>query len=450
LLPAPNSEARRRQGGYYYHPAPEPYGARLLGYQSDKGGFQYWSSGEPDAALTAYALHFLTDAKEFIEVDTDRILAAQKWLAGQTPNQDSLRGFTLWALIDTGAHEDAGTIRKLGEFARKAAEFEDPYSVAAFALAAMDAGRPDLAEPGIRRLCELAKDEQGTAYWALRANTPFYGWGRVGQVETTALVLSALAKWQKLGRNGTDLTALIHRGALFLLKNTDSSGAWSSSQATVRALLALLDISTAIPRKGSSDVEILLNGMSAGRITTAGRQYTVSGPVIVDVSHLMRPGTTNEVSIRSNGTEPVQLQFNAAWYERWTQPHTTNAFTLNTEFSTTTAAVNEAVTCHVKITRSAFRGYGMMIAEIGLPPGAEVDRGALESVVNDLKTGVDSFEVTPDHITFYVWPRAADSTFQFIFRPRFAMKARMAQSVLYDYYNPDERVVLVPQTLNVN
>jgi hypothetical protein len=29
--------------------------------------------------------------------------------------------------------------------------------------------------------------------------------------------------------------------------------------------------------------------------------------------------------------------------------------------------------------------------------------------------------------------------------PRFAMKAQAAQSTLYDFYNPDSRVVLAPE-----
>jgi hypothetical protein len=92
----------------------------------------------------------------------------------------------------------------------------------------------------------------------------------------------------------------------------------------------------------------------------------------------------------------------------------------------------------------------MLIAEIGLPPGVEVDRGILAGIMSDPKNGVDSFEVMPDRVTFYIWPRAGDSTFAFVFRPRFAMKARTAQSVLYDYYNPEERVVLVPENFTVS
>ena len=42
-------------------------------------------------------------------------------------------------------------------------------------------------------------------------------------------------------------------------------------------------------------------------------------------------------------------------------------------YSTLNAAINDLVACNVVISRPAFRGYGMMIANVGLPPGAEVD-----------------------------------------------------------------------------
>jgi len=423
---------------------------RLLGYQSDDGGFRYWASVEPDAALAVYALQFMADAKEFIEVTDDRITQAQVWLKRQTLTKDAVGTLTLWGLVTAAGHADPDIDRRLGEFARSATEFEDPYAMAAFALAAMDAGHADLAESSVRRLCELARNEEGMAYWAFRTNTPFHGWGRAGQVETTALVLSALAKWRKLGRGGSELQQVIDRGALFLLRNTDASGAWSTSQSTVRALLALLEAPATSPPNAPANVDILFNGSGAGRIALSEQRSKISGPATFDLSRLVRPGASNNLSIRTEGSELIQLQLTTTWYEPWTKSHSAKDFGMETEFGTTRAAVNQAVTCRVKIIRPAFRGYGMMIAEIGLPPGAEADRGTLESILNDAKSGVDSFEVAPDHITFYVWPRASDSNFQFVFRPRFPMEGRMAQSALYDYYNPDEAVVLVPSEFSVN
>ena len=68
----------------------------------------------------------------------------------------------------------------------------------------------------------------------------------------------------------------------------------------------------------------------------------------------------------------------------------------------------------VEAERIGFAGYGMMIAEIGLPPGVEVDRESLEKAKQN---GVDGYEVQPDRVVFYLWPSAGGSHFQFVFRP---------------------------------
>jgi uncharacterized protein YfaS (alpha-2-macroglobulin family) len=415
---------------------------RLLGYQASDGGFTYWGHGDADVALTAYALSFLGDAKEFIEVDEDRVDAAREWLDKQPKGDPSTHALRLRALLRTDPSDAATVDKELGELARKAAEFGDPYALASFALAAMDANKPALAGAVIDQLRQMAKDERGAAYWAFKSNTPYHGWGRSGQVETTAMVVSALAHWRKSGHTDATLDALIDRGALFLLSNGDAGGAWSSSQATVRALTALLDMWTQDDAK-AMPVEVLVNGVSAGKVALpAGR--AVQAPVVVDIARLLRPGE-NQISLTGFGSRALQAQFNAAWYETWGPKRPAKELDMQIGFSTLQASINDAVACDVLVSRPSFRGYGMMIAEVGLPPGAEVDRGSLEDVVKDWQNGVDSYEVAPDHVTFYVWPVAAGTKIHFVFRPRYAMKARAAQSLLYDYYNPDERVVLEPE-----
>ena len=53
--------------------------SRLLSYREAEGGFSYWGRGEPDVAVTAYALRFLTDASEVITVDEKVIDGARDW-----------------------------------------------------------------------------------------------------------------------------------------------------------------------------------------------------------------------------------------------------------------------------------------------------------------------------------------------------------------------------------
>lgn len=100
--------------------------------------------------------------------------------------------------------------------------------------------------------------------------------------------------------------------------------------------------------------------------------------------------------------------------------------------------MGELIRCSVKAERVGFRGYGMMLAEVGLAPGMEVDRASLEGAP------VDRYEVLPDRVVFYLWPRAGGVSFEFFVRARMRMQAKTGASVLFDYYNPEARTEVAP------
>ncbi|MBO0723730.1 MAG: hypothetical protein J2P41_23095, partial [Blastocatellia bacterium] len=104
----------------------------------------------------------------------------------------------------------------------------------------------------------------------------------------------------------------------------------------------------------------------------------------------------------------------------------------------------EEIICSVKAERIGHGGYGMMLAEIGLPPGADVDRESLERAVNEAGWGINHYDVLPDRVILYLWPRAGGVKFDFRFRERYGISAKTARSVLYDYYNPLARSVVAP------
>jgi len=103
----------------------------------------------------------------------------------------------------------------------------------------------------------------------------------------------------------------------------------------------------------------------------------------------------------------------------------------------------------VHAERVGFRGYGMMLAEVGLPPGADVDRPSLDSAVSASGWDLQSYEVQPDRVVFYLWPRAGGTTFSFTFKPRFGITVQSSESVLYDYYNPEARASVPPARFKV-
>jgi uncharacterized protein YfaS (alpha-2-macroglobulin family) len=90
----------------------------------------------------------------------------------------------------------------------------------------------------------------------------------------------------------------------------------------------------------------------------------------------------------------------------------------------------------------------MLLAEVGLPPGADVDRASLGKLLDNWT--ISRYELEPDRIVFYLWSGAAEGEkFSFRFTPRFAIHAKAAPARLMDYYNPDLSAVLAPQTFSV-
>ncbi len=422
---------------------------KLMGYQSPTGGFSYWGRGEADIAVTAYALDFLRQAALFLSVDPDRTKAASDWLLQQSSKDPATSALQLRALAQGGTAKGLEFDQRFGEVSRQAALGESSYGSAEFVLAALEGGRPELASPAVEHLISVARDSDGAAFWGDAPNTPFHSGGRPGRIETTALVVQALSAWKKAGHASGSLQALIDRGCLYLLMNVEAGGAWPTTQSTVQALRGL-----AAGWRGAAvergNLIVTVNGKRAGTIVV---DQSSESPISLDISPWMEAGKINQMAWEGADASSVQMQFNGDWYQPWGEPRGGKELELKTRYSTLTPGVNELVRCDVAVSRnlaeSVVDSYGMMIAEVGLPPGADVDRGTLASLVENRNSGVNAFEVYPDHVTFYVSPQYEGAKFPFVFRARFAMKAKTAQSDLYDYYDPDERVTLAPVRFEV-
>ena len=231
---------------------------------------------------------------------------------------------------------------------------------------------------------------------------------------------------------------------------------WYSTQATQNVLEAVI---AAMPpgdaAQSGSSATILINGTKLTSVHLPG-PGEVTGPRVIKLSKGLLQGSNNVEIQRSADAGAMQANVIATYYVRWGQSQATENENLKTgetrglrlkvNFDRRQAKVGEALICRVEAERIGFRGYGMMIAEIGLPPGAEVDRESLEKARD---SGVDGYEVQPDRVVFYLWPRAGGATFEFTFRPCFAMNALSAPSTLYDYYNPDANAAEVPVEFTV-
>jgi hypothetical protein len=467
---------------------------RLLSYQASDGGITYWGRGDSDHALTAYAMKFLTEAREFANVDDSIAQANLSWLLRHEQDdgrwlatawgepEDAHRTAILTAYIarviattkvtaadpaeNARLSEAASTAvaRALDYLEKQANSYDEPYLIASYALASFSAGEKSRVSQSLERLRKLEHREGNFSYWTLETNTPFYGWGLTGRIETTALVLQA---FENASENNAAEDPIISRGLFFLLRNQDRLGIWFSTQATVNVLDALRALTGR--RKSGSPPDNRLQANSVASILVDGHQVLtinlpgpdeLTAPVTVDLSKVVSPGAHHLEIRRGAGSAQASLQLITNYYVPWVhtamdqdshhEDKSSDTLRLRVQYDKQAAKVSEGIRCSVDAERIGFRGYGMMLAEIGLPPGAEVDRSSIETAIKESGWDINQYEVLPDRLVIYLWPHAGGTKFSFTFKMRFGLKALTPPSTLYDYYNPEAHAVVEPTLFAVN
>jgi len=459
---------------------------QLVDLQQSDGGFPYWQRKVSDLALSAYVLRFLEGASEFIDVDRSVINRAAAYIVGHQSKtgawthrggqEKDVEDLNLTAYMTRtlapavgakstikAASNDQQDIKglqaveasfKLGMnyLEDQIDSWKDPYLVGNYAIAASASNKSEYVSRARALLSSLAHREGNATYWNLEANTsPFYGWGNTGRLETTALAVEALAKLEEK-QPDADTAQQVSRGLQYLLGHRDRYSVWYSTQATENVIEAMI---AAMPAgdetAGPSKADVVVNGHSVSTMQLREGSAIV-GPATLELAQYLHPGHNTVQVVRGANSSAMNALVITSHYIPWKESRSTagenfisgdtRALRLKVEYDHTDPRPDEAVKCHVETERIGFRGYGMMLAEIGMPPGSEVDRESLETARG---TGsIQGYEVQPDRVVFYVWPEARGSGFEFQFRLRYGMEALTAPSLLYDYYNPEANATVVP------
>ncbi|MBA0085686.1 MAG: hypothetical protein HRJ53_11880, partial [Acidobacteria bacterium Pan2503] len=308
--------------------------AKLLRYREPGGGFSLWGHGWPQLPVSAYALRFLTEASEFIEVDPDVVAGVRGWLLQQAAlpggwmEKDSngkylessssyLTAYLVEALARDLQHraprekdievERQAVRNGIAYFSKNVWDRSDPYDIALVALAKLSAR--DDASQEISRLLSLGHREGETSYWDLYHNTIFYGWGYTGRLETTALVLDALAIAKQQGQSSAELDHALNRGTLFLLKNKDQYGVWYSTQATVDVLQTLIRLLDGVsPDTSHPEMRIYVDG-KPGPLLPASSDARQLTPQSADLTPFLAPGK-HTVELRGGGSAHASAYVN--------------------------------------------------------------------------------------------------------------------------------------------
>lgn len=445
---APDVTAKARQ---YIHLGYQ----RLLSFEVDGGGFDWFGNPPANVTLTAYGLMEFRDMARVHDVDPDLIQRTRAWLlekrqtdgswttTGRFNVGDNLgtTAYVAWAVFDGDRSRSAETWNYLVRVDPNTIDNAHTVALVAIALLAMN---PDSAavRPWLARLANMAQHDDKLTYWPLSRgrHTTFYGSGHAGNIETTALAVMAIV------RSG-QYPNLANRALPWLIEQKDGSGTWHSTQATVLALRALLaGTSAPIGEDKPRHVRWHVNDGEAQAIHIDADQGEVMKQI--DLSPVVASGG-NRINLTELTDTAMTYQLAVRWHVPQLQTDAAQALSIDVTYDRTELRTGDTVTATATVTNHQRRAAPMLIVDLPIPPGFEPDRAA----INQWVTRGDAAKVqfTPRQIIVYLRQLSGETTLQLSYPLRATMPVDAAAPAAkaYEYYDPAVEARSEPARLRV-
>jgi hypothetical protein len=431
---------------------------RLLSFEVSGGGFDWFGRPPANRTLTAYGLMEFQDMAKVHPVDPRLIERTRAWLLNQRTGDGSWapeghgfagdpgqgRGddlarlgttaYVAWAVFgDPGASAYADLTRRF-LLSHKPDALDDPYVLAlvANALNVFDPEGRD-ALPYLDRLEALKRpaDDGRLVYWEQPAGgrTAFYGTGRGGQVETTALAALAL-----LHRNQSPETA--RRALAWLVKQKDAAGTWPSTQATVLALKALLAGTGKPAGDGERRVTLTWDGEKREIIIPADQAEVMKQ---IDLSAGLKPGTHRLTLAETGGTAPgYQVSFRYHVPDA-AGPEKKETLGVRLAFDRDEVRVGETVKATATVTNGAKQAAPMVVVEVPVPAGFALEADDLAALLRAGK--IDKYQAEARGVLVYLRELKAGQSLELKYglRATTAVKVGVPPARAYEYYDPDKQ-----------
>ncbi len=439
---------------------------RLLTFESQGGGFEWFGGTPAHLVLTAYGLREFVDMKAVYPVDEDVIERTRRFLLGKQQADGSwsldqggiaegainrqqgsvvnTTAYIAWSLLAAG--ETGAPIDKARAFLAGKLDggIDDPYTLGL--LLQVFAGASDRGPRNkiVEKLAALAeRDDDGGVHWASEDPSAFGSTGDVGAIEATALIA--------VGLLDTGLQLPLAQGALdWLIRHKDSLGNWSSTQATIMTLKALIQSALAGNREVEATVQVIVNGEVLETIEITPETSDVMR--VVDATAKLKAGR-NVVTVASSLAERAGLmsQITLRSYVPWPDEQLTLAQPLLLDVTydrhelTTGGKVTATVSAEYRFEEPAEN----VILDLGIPPGFDVATEDLDAAVKAGK--IARFELTGRQIIVYVAKLVPGQrlTFDVGFTARFPLRAQAPRSRAYLYYDTDVNASSRPVDLTV-
>ena len=444
-LKARDVEAKARQ---YIHLGYQ----RLVGFEVEGGGFDWYGRPPASVTLTAYGLMEFTDMARVHDVDPRLIERTRAWLLQRrrpdgswepegrgahfagAHNRDTARlattAYVAWAVAgQQGVVDTALTLDWL--LAHRPEEIKDAHTLALVcnALVAIDPNNKDLGAY-LGRLAEMSRksDDGKFRHWGRDTGerTLFHGAGVSGQVETTALAALALLE----AKRHPEVTS---PALAWLVANKDAHGTWHSTQATVMALKALL-AGTGTAGDAKERRFVLSVGKHTEEVAVAADQSEVLR--LIDVSKYLIAGE-NLVSLTEKSATGAGYQVVFRYHVPEAKvPPTTGPLAITLDYDRTQLDVGGAVKAKATVVNKQDTAAPMVMLDLPVPPGFAPEASEWQALVAE---GVIArFQVLPRSVLVYLRGLEPEKKLELAY----TLKATMPVSVaapggrVYEYYDP--------------
>lgn len=437
---------------------------RLLTFEVDGGGFDWFGEPPANVLLTGVALQQFTEMNEVYPIDLAIIERSRRWLLSkqrpdgswtesQMPSQLTggrgdliVTAYSAWSLGVAG-YRGPEVARAISWIHKNLEGVEDEYSLALVANALLtNDPRDTVGQQILADLDRRAERDATSAWWGKGSTTFCGGYGQTGQVETTALVALAMLS----GRAYLDTAT---KALTYLVRSKSPQGGWASTQATILSLKALLRASIDLGQgQGEGVVEVKVNGQPAHRFEVAADQADVVQ--MVELSDRLVAGE-NVVELALQGKGSFNYQVCGRYYLPWSEvpkEELEKPLEIRVEYDRTTLAKDDTLDARVVVDYRGDVPTGMVIVDLGIPPGFEVDAGSFAELVG--RRGlpkVERFSITGRQVTIYVasMERGKPLEFAYTLHAKYPLRAKTPSSAVYEYYAPDHRAEAEPVTLEV-
>ena len=437
---------------------------RLVSYEVEGGGFDWFGRPPAHTILTAYGLMEFNDMAKVYEVDPAVIERTRKWLLAQRSGDGTWKpprggivegainqfqgsavlrstAYITWALAEAG--ESKTSLAKSLEYTvRQAAEEKDPYTLALCANALAAADCISDAKPILRRLEAMKIEKDKTAHWTSASEGVTHSRGRSLDIETTALVAYAMIRTKVYSDT-------VEKALTWLVEKKDSFGTWHSTQATIHGMRALLaGTGSTGGVEDDMNVTVTANGKVAKELKITPETSDVFR--LVSLRPFVREGE-NAVALEAAGEGSVAYQIVARHYVPWPREKTAarQALMIDVRYDATTVKKNDILTCHVAVQYNRPGVAMMTIVDLGIPPGFKVQTDVFE----DLKRRgtIQRFSVTGRQVILYFDRISQGRPVKFSYRlkAKFPVRAKTPATVAYQYYEPELRAQAAPIILTV-